>query len=76
MEEEFKIDLQCLFCKSKQFEIEEGRQYTTGDMIQCANCGRLNSYESLCNVAKEKGIKIVEEEAEKLIKDAFKDFKL
>ena len=77
MKENYSIKIQCLFCKSEQFELpEENYQPSYGEMIKCANCGKLNDCESMCNVAKEKGIDMVKEEVEKTIKNTFKDFKV
>jgi len=55
---------------------EEDHHPSYGEMIKCANCGKLNDYESMCNVAKEKGIDMVKEEVEKTIKNTLKDFKV
>ena len=73
MEEKMKIKATCLFCKSNQFEIEEGREYNSGDMIKCANCGKLNDYDAMMNVTKEKAMEIMEAEAKKLIDKTAKD---
>lgn len=70
-----KIKMTCLFCKSDQFEIEEGRQYKSGDMIKCSNCGKLNDYESMLEVTKEKAMDIAKEEAKKIIDKTAKDLK-
>ena len=73
MEESYEIKMKCLFCKSEDFEIpEEGYHPEPGEMIKCANCGKLNDYESMCKVAKEKGITLVEKEAVKEIEDRLK----
>lgn len=76
MEERYDIKMHCLFCKSEQFELPtEGYQPSPGEMIKCANCGKLNDYESMCRVAKENGIEMVKAEFEKTIKKTLKDFK-
>jgi len=73
---EEKIKMYCLFCKSEQFELpDENYQPNFGEMIKCANCGRLNDYTSMFQVAKEKGLEIAEKEAKKIIKDAVKKLK-
>ena len=77
MKEKYNIKMKCLFCKSEQFELpKEDYQPSHGEMIKCANCGKLNDYESMGNVAKEKGMEMVKEEVEKAIKNTFKDFKI
>jgi len=74
---EEKIKLYCLFCKSEQFELlGEDYQPTFGEMVKCANCGRLNDYTSMFQVAKEEGMQIIQKEVEKIIKDTSKKFKL
>ena len=75
MEEKWEIKMTCLFCKSNQFEIEEGREYASGDMIKCGNCGKLNDYESMLNVTKEKAMDIAKAEAKKMIDKTAKDLK-
>lgn len=76
MEEESEVQLKCLFCKSEQFEIpDENYQFQSGDMVKCANCGKLNDYDAMFNVATEEGMEILQKEAEKVIKDTLKKFK-
>ncbi len=55
------VKLKCVFCFFDQFEVEEGVELKVGDMVTCANCGRLNDYEAL--------LKVRDEEANKLVKD-------
>jgi hypothetical protein len=75
MQEEIKIH--CLFCKSDQFELPtEGHQPNPGEMIKCATCGRLNDYTSMLKVVEEQAVQMVEAEAEKIVREAFKSFKL
>jgi uncharacterized Zn finger protein len=72
-----QIKMFCLFCKSEQFELpKEGYQPSCGEMIKCANCGRLNDYTSMLNITKEKAIEIAKAEAKKIIKNTMKNFKL
>ena len=76
MEKEFKVNLQCLFCKSDQLDLPDGDYHpVNGDEIKCGNCGKLNDYESMCNAAIEshQGLK---DEVEKVIKEASKDFNI
>ena len=66
----------CLFCKSDKFELpDENYQPSYGEMIKCANCGKLNYYMSMLEVAKEKAMQIAKEEAEKMLKEFSKKFK-
>lgn len=73
--EDFKenIPLRCVFCKSTSFEIPyENYHPQPGEMLTCANCGRLNDYDSLMRVVTEKATNIAKEYAEKAIGDALK----
>jgi hypothetical protein len=70
MEESTIMSLQCLFCFSTQFELpEEGYQPKPGEQIKCANCGKMNDYDSLMRVAKRKGMEWAEEQAKELLDD-------
>ena len=75
MDENFTIKLLCLFCQSP-LTAEEDKEFKTGDLIKCNSCDELNDYDSLIEVAKEKGIKKVEsqiqEELDKTMKGLFK----
>ena len=74
---EERIKMYCLFCKSEQFELpDENYQPSHGEMLKCANCGRLNDYTSMFQVAKEKGMQIAQKEVEALIEDVSKKFKI
>ena len=74
---EEKIKMYCLFCKSEQFELPaENYQPSDGEMIKCANCGKLNDYTSMLEVAKEKAMQIAKEEAEKMVKESSKKFRI
>jgi len=74
---EENINMYCLFCKSEQFELpDENYQPSHSEMIKCANCGKLNDYTSMLEVAKEKAIQIAKEEAEKMLKEFSEKFKI
>ena len=80
MEHETTTELKCFFYTSTQFEIpEENYEPKSGDMLKCANCGRLNDYNALMKVAEKEaeawGEKVAEDlwkEAEKKLKKVFK----
>jgi len=75
MEEQIKM--YCLFCKSEQFVLpDENYQPSHGKMIKCANCGKLNDYTSMLEVAKEKAMQIAKEEAQKILKEFSEKFKI
>lgn len=70
MEEKTQILLRCLFCFSKQFVLpEEDYKPQSGELIQCANCGRMNDYDSLMRVAQRKEKEWVEGHVQKLMRD-------
>ena len=75
MDQEYKIDVECLFCKAP-LQVEEGVESSSGDLIKCSSCGEMNDYDSALEVAKEKGLKVVkadfEKEVEKMMKGLFK----
>jgi uncharacterized Zn finger protein len=74
---EEKIKMYCLFCKSEQFELpDENYQPSNGELIKCANCGKFNDYTSMLDVAKEKAMQIAKEEAETMLKEFSKKFKI
>ena len=76
MEEKPQMSLQCLFCCSPQFELpEEGYQPQPGEQIKCANCERMNDYDSLVRVVKRKGKEWAEEQAQELVDDVTKQLK-
>ena len=73
MEESTKMSLQCLFCFSTQFELpEEGYKPKSGEQIKCANCGRMNDYDSLIRVVQRIGMAWAEEQAHEVISDFMK----
>ena len=70
MEENTKMSLQCLFCFSTKFELpEENYQPQPGEQIKCANCGRMNDYDSLMRVIQRKGLAWAEEQAQNMMDD-------
>ena len=75
MDSEFKIIALCLFCQAP-LQADENTEFNSGDMIKCDSCGELNDYDSVIEVAKEKGIEKVksqvEAELEKTMKKLFK----
>ena len=75
MDSEFNITALCLFCQAP-LQAEEDTEFESGDLIKCDSCSELNDYDSVVEVAKEKGIEKVksqvEDELEKTIKKLFK----
>jgi len=71
MDKEFKITALCLFCQTP-LQAEEGASFESGDMIKCASCGESNDYDSVIEVAKEKGIEKVKSQVEAELKKSLK----
>jgi hypothetical protein len=66
-----QVALVCLFCNAPLQGPEETK-FSSGDLIKCTQCGELNDFDSVLEVAKEKGL----EQAENVIKEQLqKEFK-
>lgn len=77
MEKSVKISLKCIFCGSKEFNVPyKGYEPKSGEQIKCANCGRTNDYDSLRNLANDRGLEkareFAEQEVKKMLKRVFK----
>ena len=72
MDKNYSVEVECLFCDAA-LKVEVGKEYQSGDMIKCSECGELNDYDSLLDVAKEKGMELVKVELEKELKSKFKN---
>jgi len=72
---EFHITLKCLFCGC-DLRVDTDKVYASGDMLKCQECGELNDYDSLIEVATEEGkssmVDYTKEEITKMIKGIFK----
>ena len=75
MEDNYTINLKFFFCDSSLKGPEE-QEYRSGDMIRCSECGELNDYDSLLDVAKEEAVSVVtkdtQKELDRTIKKLFK----
>ena len=71
MDNEFKITALCLFCQAP-LQAKEGASFESGDMIKCELCGELNDYDSVVEVAKEKGVEKVKSQIEAELKKSLK----
>ena len=75
MEENFTIEVLCLFCHST-LTADEDIEFESGDLIKCNSCGEMNDYDSVVEVAKEKAVEKVktdvEEELSKTFNNLFK----
>lgn len=71
MESNYTITVTCLFCEAA-LKREKEKEFKSGDLIKCSECGEMNDYDAVLDIAKEKGIKVVKDEFEKEIKAKFK----
>ena len=71
MKETYTITLLCVFCNAP-LEDEEGKEYHSGDLIKCQQCGEENDYDSVLEIAKEKGMAEIEEDVTKELMKALK----
>ncbi len=62
MDKKYKVNLQCIFCGSKDFEYDINNLPKDGDMIKCSNCGQLNDYSAIRNVAVNKKLEEIKKE--------------
>jgi hypothetical protein len=71
----FTIGLKCLFCDCV-LEGDTETEHASGDMLKCQECGELNDYDALIDVAADEGKGLVadyaQSEIEKMLKKAFK----
>jgi len=75
MEEQTELKLQCVFCFSDQFVFpSEDYQPKHGELMECANCGRQNDYDSLIRVVHRKANEWIESQTKSLLKDLSKEF--
>ena len=75
MKDNYSVKLQCVFCGSENFSLPSKRyRPKEGEQIKCANCGRLNDFDSLHQIAMKRGIdmakKDINDEIKKMLKKA------
>jgi DNA-directed RNA polymerase subunit RPC12/RpoP len=70
-----KVALVCLFCNAPLQGTEEIK-FSSGDLIRCTQCGEQNDFDSVLEVAKEKGMvqaeNAIKEQLQKDLKNLFK----
>jgi hypothetical protein len=66
------MPITCLFC-GLPLQGPEDAEYASGDLIECTTCGEHNDYNSLLQVAKEKGVEHIKKAVEEHIRHEFKD---
>jgi hypothetical protein len=72
---QFNISLKCLFCDC-ELQGNTEKEFSSGDMLECQECGELNDYDALIDVVADEGkeiaAKYAKKEIEKMLKNAFK----
>jgi hypothetical protein len=72
---EFHISLKCFFCGSYLNKVSK-KECKSGDVLKCQECGELNDYDSLKDVAIEEGkaafASYAKGEISNMLKDIFK----
>ena len=71
MDSEFKITALCLFCLAP-LKAEQYVEFESGDLIKCNSCGELNNYDSVIEVAKDKGFQRIKSQVESKLKKTMK----
>lgn len=66
-----KVTLMCLFCGAP-LKGPEDAEYSSGDLIECTQCGEENDYDSVIAVAKEKGVQQLKGALEEQLQKEFK----
>lgn len=70
----FAVELKCLFCDCI-LEGDTEKEYTSGDLLKCQECGEFNDYDSLIEIAidegKAKATEYAQEEIQKMFKNIF-----
>ncbi len=73
MKDNYSVKLQCVFCGSENFSLpSKGYRPKEGEQIKCANCGRLNDFDSLHQIAVKQGINEAKKDINNQIKKMFK----
>lgn len=73
IEEKTTIKSRCFFCFSDQFVLYDNKLPNHGDIVQCANCGNFNDYDSLIRVRNCRVEEWLQEQGNKLIESFAKD---
>ncbi len=63
IKDNYQVALKCLFCKSDLTGPEDA-EFESGDLIKCNECGEENDFDSVLEVAKEKGLEQVTADVE------------
>lgn len=68
----YDIPVKCLFCNCT-LKVDTETEYKSGDLLKCQECGEDNDYDSLIQVTKDTGSKVVMEDVKKDIEKEFKN---
>jgi len=41
---------------------ENDKEFQSGDLIKCSNCNKENDYDSILEIAKEKGVELIKQD--------------
>ena len=63
---QFTIPLICLFCDC-ELQGSAEKEFSSGDMLECQECGELNDYDTLIDVAADEGKELVKKYAKEEI---------
>lgn len=67
MDQRTAINLECIFCRSTQFQIpSKNYKPQQGELLKCENCGKLNDFEKIVHA---KGKKWVKDQADNIVRD-------
>ncbi|MBU3825185.1 MAG: hypothetical protein H9917_10235 [Candidatus Oceanisphaera merdipullorum] len=71
----FTIPLKCFFCDC-ELQGDSETEFSSGDMLECQECGEFNDYDALIDVVADESKKLAKqyakEEIENIFKKAFK----
>lgn len=67
------ISLECIFCSSTNFELPH-KDYipSENEHIKCANCGKMNIFSDIKNIAVEHEMEIITKDIKEQFKNIFK----
>lgn len=69
--DEYAVTLKCLFCGATLYS-EKETKYSSGDLINCKNCGEKNDYDSLIAVALQKGKESIKKDIQNKLRRMFR----
>ena len=64
---QFTISLKCLFCDC-ELQGDTEKEFSSGDLLECQECGELNDYNALIDVAADEGKELAEKHLTREVK--------